>query len=77
MPPRIDIFARRVQKAVLAAFLGVLVALPAFAASSGPDLGLGYATAIGLTTADIAADTPAEPPPPAAGELTASQGEGA
>lgn len=52
MDPLASLFSR-LKKAVLAAFLGVLVALPAMAQGTGPDLGLGYATAIGLTTADI------------------------
>jgi cysteine-rich repeat protein len=51
MPGRLNILYRRARKAVIAAFLGVFIALPALAQS--PDLGLGYATAIGLTTADI------------------------
>lgn len=46
-------FPHRLRTAAFAAVVGVLGALPASAAGTGPDLGLGYATAIGLTTTDI------------------------
>ncbi len=53
MPILATLFSR-MKKAAAAAFLSVLVALPAMAqGTGGPDLGLGYATAIGLTTTDI------------------------
>ncbi len=45
--------SHRLRAAALTAAVGVFVALPAFAQGTGADLGLGYATAIGLASGDV------------------------
>ncbi len=53
MPSLKQRIVNRFRAAALTAAVGVFVALPAFAQGTGPDLGLGYATAIGLATGDV------------------------